>query len=134
MPADTRPALPTARWRALGTTVVLQAQSARPSRARAAVEAELAAVDLACSRFRPDSEPPRLNANAGRSTIVSPLLMQALAQALREELYRRRRRPPWAARSSSRGYDRDFALLTGPGAGAGGQVAITARVREGWRE
>jgi len=116
--------------------VVLQAREREAfESARAAVEAELAAVDLACSRFRPDSELSRLNANAGRSTIVSPLLMQALAQALRAAELTDGDVDPTVGRALElAGYDRDFALLTGPGAGAGGQVAITARVREGWRE
>ncbi len=61
-------ALPTARWQALGTTIVMQAldRSALDD-ARAAVERELDAIDLACSRFRADSELARLNAASGRS-------------------------------------------------------------------
>jgi thiamine biosynthesis lipoprotein len=51
--------------------------------ARAVVEAELAAVDLACSRFRADSELERLNASAGRFVPVSCLLLEALEVALR---------------------------------------------------
>ena len=56
-----------ARWPALGTTAsVVVAEPPALGGARAAVEAELAAIDLACSRFRADSELSRLNAGAGR--------------------------------------------------------------------
>ena len=51
--------------------------------ARRAVEAELAAIDLACSRFRADSSLSRLNAGAGRPVRVGPLLFEAIAVALR---------------------------------------------------
>jgi thiamine biosynthesis lipoprotein len=50
--------------------------------ARAAVEAELEAIDLACSRFRPDSELERLNAGAGTEVAVGPLLLEAVEVAL----------------------------------------------------
>ncbi|SDP51841.1 thiamine biosynthesis lipoprotein [Klenkia soli] len=49
--------------------------------ARALLTAELAAVDLACSRFRADSELSGLA--TGRWTTVSPVLAEALAVALR---------------------------------------------------
>ncbi|WP_436496331.1 FAD:protein FMN transferase [Actinokineospora sp. HUAS TT18] len=45
--------------------------------------AELAAMDRTCSRFRADSEISRLHLAAGRMVTVSPLLVQALAVALR---------------------------------------------------
>jgi thiamine biosynthesis lipoprotein len=73
-----------AKFPALGTTavVVTEDQEALPG-ARAAVERELAAIDLACSRFRPDSELSRINAAAGRETPAGPLLLEALRIALR---------------------------------------------------
>ena len=43
--------------------------------------AELAAIDLACSRFRQDSELQMLHANAGRTVGVSALLFEALSVA-----------------------------------------------------
>lgn len=43
---------------------------------------QLAAIDLACSRFRPDSELSAVNAAAGRIVRVSPLFGRALAAAL----------------------------------------------------
>jgi FAD:protein FMN transferase len=51
--------------------------------ARGIVEHELAAIDLACSRFRADSELERLNASAGRFVTVSPLLLEAVEAGLR---------------------------------------------------
>jgi thiamine biosynthesis lipoprotein len=50
--------------------------------ALAAVTAELAAVDAACSRFREDGELTRLVRAGGRRVEVSPLLRDALAAAL----------------------------------------------------
>ena len=43
---------------------------------------ELDAIDLACSRFRPDSELQHLHEDAGRTVSVSPLLFDALAVAV----------------------------------------------------
>jgi thiamine biosynthesis lipoprotein ApbE len=51
--------------------------------ARRIVHAELAGIDLACSRFRADSELSRLNATAGAATRVGALLAEALEVALR---------------------------------------------------
>src|SRR5206468_8053100 len=52
-----------ARFEALGTTVtVLVTDRAQLDAARAAVVAEVEAIDRACSRFRDDSELARLNA------------------------------------------------------------------------
>lgn len=75
------------RWRALGTTAELlvfgkQAQS-QLEHARRAVEHVLAEIDLACSRFRADSELCKLNAAGGRPVTVSPLLLEAVELALR---------------------------------------------------
>lgn len=50
--------------------------------ARAAVEHQLDAVDLAASRFRPDSEIAALNRANGRPVAVSPLLLELVAVAL----------------------------------------------------
>jgi thiamine biosynthesis lipoprotein len=50
--------------------------------ALAIAEAEVTALDLACSRFRDDSELVRLNEAAGRPVKVSPLLLEAIRVAL----------------------------------------------------
>ncbi|HEY1456858.1 MAG TPA: FAD:protein FMN transferase, partial [Candidatus Dormibacteraeota bacterium] len=47
------------------------------SAARAAADAVVAAIDLAASRFREDSELSRLNASADQDVVVSPLLAAA---------------------------------------------------------
>jgi FAD:protein FMN transferase len=78
-----RPAPGVASWRALGTTAVLAVtEPSALERSRAIVERELAEIDLACSRFRPDSELARLNAASGEEAKVSPLLFEALRAAV----------------------------------------------------
>ncbi len=120
-----------ASWRALGTSAELvTTDAAALAAARAAVERELAAVDLAASRFRPDSELTALNAAGGRPTIVSPLLAQAIGVALRAARTTRGAVDPTLGAELVRaGYDRDFAELPPAhaeagmgdgGAGAGG--------------
>ena len=55
-----------ATWPALGTSAtVLVTEPRALEAARHEVEEELAAIDLACSRFRDDSELARLNAAGG---------------------------------------------------------------------
>ena len=138
-PARRAAALPTARWQALGTTIVMQAarQLGHRRRARAAVERELDAIDLACSRFRPDSElasaQRRLRALDGRRAAPA---RGARAGAAGSRADRRRRRPD---RSGGRSCWR---AMTGTSSSwprpessdAASRPAVTARVREGWRE
>ena len=67
-----------------GTTAVLLVTSPRAiSQARAVADRVLAEVDLACSRFRPDSELSRLNAAGGEPVAISALFADLLAAALR---------------------------------------------------
>ncbi len=76
---------------------------------RAAVDAEIDAIDRACSRFRDDSELTRLNANSGRSIAVSPTLAEALTVALRAaRLTNGRVDPTLGSELRELGYDRDF--------------------------
>jgi FAD:protein FMN transferase len=105
-----------ASWRALGTSVVLRVQDpAALADARAAVERELAAIDLACSRFRADSELSRLNSNAGRPTAVSELLVEALELALAGAELSDGAVDPTVGRALGRaGYDRSWELLHEP--------------------
>ncbi len=135
-PADRSQRLACARWQALGTSVVLRVSDpARIELARAAVERELGAVDRACSRFRADSELSRANALAGRPTEAGPLLIEALAQALRAAELTGGDVDPTVGRALElAGYDRDWSLLD-PAAGARepASLAITARVRPAWR-
>jgi thiamine biosynthesis lipoprotein len=99
------------------------------------LEADLAAVDLACSRFRPDSEIAALDRamtgpGAGPVT-VSPLLAEAIAVALRAaRLTGGDVDPTVGAAMNAVGYDRDFTLVqrTGPA------VRMTIRTIPGWRQ
>ena len=70
-------------WRVFGTgaRLVVTDESALAG-ARAVVDAELAAIDLAASRFSDDSELVHLNHSSGRPTAVSPLLVELLQVAL----------------------------------------------------
>ena len=73
-----------AALRALGTSaVVVVAEPGALPVARRELLRELDAIDLACSRFRPDSELVALNAAAGSVMRVSPLLFEAVEVALR---------------------------------------------------
>jgi thiamine biosynthesis lipoprotein ApbE len=142
-----------ASWRALGTLVhlVVTEPSCLPA-ARSLLEADLAAVDLACSRFRADSEictlqttGPTTGQTTGQTTgpttgqtkghaqgqQVSPLLAEAIAVALRAaELTDGDVDPTVGAAMSAIGYDRDFERIdrTGPAA------PLTVRTVPGWRE
>ena len=103
---------------ALGTTALLAV--AEPDALDAAeriLRAELAAIDAACSRFRPDSEISRLHENAGAATLVSPLLAEALAVALRAADQTEGIVDPTVGHAvSALGYDRDFAGIEPDGA------------------
>ena len=80
--------------------------------ARKLLAAELRAIDLSCSRFRPDSELTILNHAGGRRRPVSPVLAEALAVALRAAAATDGDVDPTCGQSLVRlGYDRDFAEL-----------------------
>ncbi len=119
-----------ASWQALGTLVHLVVTEPRClAEARRLLEADLAAVDLACSRFRADSEIRTLRASRGQQ--VSPLLAEAIAVALRAaELTDGDVDPTVGAAMSAVGYDRDFEQIqrTAPAA------PVTVRTVPGWRE
>jgi thiamine biosynthesis lipoprotein len=98
--------------------------------ARQAVEAVLRDFDVACSRFRDDSDLSRVNRGSGEWVPVSPVLMRALSAAI------------WAARATGGavdptvgralrvwGYDRDFKLI--PAEGAPLRVDVSAV--PGWK-
>jgi thiamine biosynthesis lipoprotein len=80
--------------------------------ARALLAADLSALDLACSRFRPDSELTRANASAGDTVRISKLFAHALRVAL--EAARRSDGlvdPTLGTQLRVAGYDRTFALV-----------------------
>ena len=119
-----------ASWRALGTRVRLVVTDPRClDQARAVLEADLAAVDLACSRFRADAEIRGLR--GGRGQQVSPLLAEAIAVALRAaELTGGDVDPTVGKAMSELGYDRDFEQIRP----AGPVSPVTVRTVPGWRE
>ena len=132
-----------ASWTALGMLVQLVVTSpADLGAARELLAADLLALDLACSRFRPDSELVAVG-NAARgatgevTVAVSPLLAEAVAVSLRAaQLTDGDVDPTVGAALADLGYDRDFAELTPPGAAAGpGQpgAVVGVRVIPGWR-
>jgi len=132
-----------ASWRALGTLVQLVVTEPRAlAEARRLLEADLAAVDLACSRFRADSEICTLRAVRGpratrgpQATVsqqVSPLLAEAIAVALRAaELTEGDVDPTVGAAMSAVGYDRDFEEIQRAGQT---EQPVTVRTVPGWRE
>jgi len=131
-----------ASWQALGTGVVLRVEDpTATATARAAVERELDAIDLACSRFRGDSELVRLNERAGERVELSPLLAEALELALRgAELTDGDVDPTVGRALEIAGYDRDFSLLAPATESAAAtaeaparRAAVRVRLREGWR-
>ncbi len=130
-----------ASWETLGSTAVLGVTVPdRLSQARREVESQLAAIDRACSRFRPDSELTRLNARAGRPMQGSPLLVEALEVALRAAELTGGDVDPTVGRALElAGYDRDWRLLEAPADGGepeshAGPPVLRIRVRSGWRE
>jgi FAD:protein FMN transferase len=106
-----------ASWQALGTSVELVLSDGDAlAQARTIVEQELNRIDLACSRFREDSELVRLNAHAGRAVQVDPLLIEATELALRAaELTDGDVDPTIGSALELAGYDRDWRLLACPG-------------------
>jgi FAD:protein FMN transferase len=126
-------------WEALGTSVtVAVTDPGALEPARASVQRELEAIDLACSRFRPDSELMRLNA-AGRTGDASELLLEAVSAGLRAaRLTEGRVDPALGDAIELAGYDRDYSQLQAP---AGHDIRghnrpalrVTARIRAGWR-
>ena len=104
-----------------GTTgVVAVTDPGALAAARALTDQVLAAVDLACSRFRPDSELARLNAAAGQPVGISPMFADLLATAIRAAQLTDGDVDPTCARAlTGLGYDRDFAAVRAAGARAG---------------
>jgi thiamine biosynthesis lipoprotein ApbE len=130
-------------WTALGMLVQLVVTS--PERilaARELLEADLLALDLACSRFRPDSELVAVGnlargASGPVTVSVSPLLAEAVAVALRAaQLTDGDVDPTVGGVLADLGYDRDFAELARPEQPAPAQRStggVSVRVVPGWR-
>ncbi len=97
-------------FRALGTTaIVVTTVAAHADEAERILRAEVEAVDLACSRFRLDSELAAFHAHAGRVVRVSPPLFEALAVAYAvAERTHGAVDPTVGSAMATLGYDRDF--------------------------
>ena len=142
-----RPAVPSIAGRtisAFGTfcSLLITAPAALDA-AQQILSGVLATIDLACSRFRPDSELSALNRSSGELVLVSPVFAGALAVALRAAEVTDGDVDPTCGRSVvSLGCDRDFGELSAdtsdltvpPAPAAGWQcvefdpVAMTVRV------
>ena len=106
------------RFEALGTYGELLLDG-RPDALGTAVrilQDELAAIDLACSRFRDDSELMAVNAAAGRAVAVSELFAEAVRTALTAAGQTGGDVDPTLGRALvAAGYDADFAALPADG-------------------
>jgi thiamine biosynthesis lipoprotein len=101
------------------------------------VEAEVSAIDRTASRFRADSEIERLNARAGETVTVSPLLLEAIRVALRAAQATDGAVDPTLGAALIRaGYDRDWRELEPPSPIAPGPPSprvLALRHEPAWR-
>jgi FAD:protein FMN transferase len=118
---------------AMGTTATVLVAVSDRTILRAvgeAVEAEVAAMDRAASRFRTDSELTRVNRAAGGPVAVSPLLLEAVEVALRAARLTGGMVDPTIGKALRLlGYDRDFARLDR----IGSPVELQAEAVAGWQ-
>lgn len=116
---------------ALGTTaVVVVTDDDRLDDAVHAVEEEIAAVDVACSRFRADSELSAVNAASGRPVDVSTTFLDALDIAIAAATVTGGLVDPTVGRAMRLlGYDRDFSDV----ARSGPPLRVTVGAVPGWR-
>jgi thiamine biosynthesis lipoprotein len=121
--------LESASFPALGSTAVVVIDRADAiDAARGLLRDMLDAVDLACSRFRPDSELALVNADPGRPVVVSRLLSEAVGVALAAAAQTGGAVDPTVAPALlSLGYDRDFADVRTDG------IAVAGVPAAGWR-
>jgi thiamine biosynthesis lipoprotein len=99
------------RWEfpAMGTTVSVVTEATAVEQAGDEVRRLFAEWERRLSRFRPDSELSRLNADAGRPVVVSHLLFEVLEAALRAARATAGLYDPTLLRALERlGYDRSF--------------------------
>jgi thiamine biosynthesis lipoprotein ApbE len=121
-----------ADWQAIGTSVrLLVTDPSRLDAGRRLLVDDLAALDLACSRFRPDSELAMAERAAGTAVRVSPLLGDAIATALyAAQITDGDLDPTVATAMVELGYDRDFDLVSRDGP----PLRVGALSRPSWRE
>lgn len=118
-----------------GTTAVLLVTGHRDvSEARAIADEQLAEVDAACSRFRPDSELCRLNAAGGKPVVISQTFADLLGAALRAaKLTDGSVDPTCGAALIALGYDRDFAQVIAAGGSGPADLPTAVQPVPGWR-
>jgi thiamine biosynthesis lipoprotein len=123
--------LAAASWRALGCEVQLVVTDpAALTGARASVEQDIRDIDLACSRFREDSELEVVHRYADQVIPVSRLLAGAVAAALDAAAATGGDVDPTVGSAMCAvGYDRDFAEVLP----VAGPVRIIHRPVPGWR-
>ncbi len=121
-----------ADWRAIGTPVrLLVTDPSQLGAGRRLLAAQLAALDLACSRFRPDSELAGAERAAGTAVPVSAVLADAVAVALHAaEITDGDLDPTVATALAALGYDRDFEHVSEDGPA----LRLSASSRPSWRE
>jgi FAD:protein FMN transferase len=121
-----------ADWKAIGTMVrLVVTDPACLETGRRLLASYLSALDLACSRFREDSELVQAERAGGRPVRVSAVLADAVAMALHAaEITGGDVDPTVATAMADLGYDRDFELV----AKDGPPLRLRARHRPGWRE
>jgi FAD:protein FMN transferase len=120
-------------WSTIARIVV--SEPALLGEARSIVGHELAAIDRAASRFRPDSEISLAGSAAGEPVNISPLLTEMIRVALRAaELTDGDVDPTIGNALVALGYDRTFAAIPAelPAAASPGRAVVTSRPT--WRD
>jgi FAD:protein FMN transferase len=118
-------------WGSTATVAVIDPDAL--ALARAVLVAELAAVDAACSRFRPDSEISLVHAARGRSVPVGPLLATAVSAALDTAALTDGLVDPTVGDAvAALGYDRDFVAIADDAAPSPAPVPAPGWWRVGW--
>jgi FAD:protein FMN transferase len=133
MTTTTGPALRfhSARFQGIGVTsqVTVTERTALPAALELA-RSEVGALDLACSRFRDDSELALLNRSPERPVPVSPLFLGAIQVALSAaEATDGLVDPTVGGALRGLGYDRDFGVVVA----AGGRPSFRLVPASGWR-
>jgi thiamine biosynthesis lipoprotein len=120
-----------ADWQAIGTGIrLVVTEPGRLAAGRRLLEDQLAELDEACSRFRPDSELVRVTQADGRPVQISRLLTELVAVALDAAASTDGDLDPTVGEALvTGGYDRDFELLPADGP----PVRLTVHPVANWR-
>ena len=124
--------LATSTFDALGTSAQVTVTEPRDLRAAVSiVQDELEAIDLACSRFRDDSELSALNRSNGAAFAASPLLLEAMAVAVSAAAETSGDVDPTIGRAlNALGWDQDFVVVVSR---TTTEPVIEADPAHGWR-